>query len=264
MGSSTHAIRPETASGSQSRIETPFALGNKMTAEVAHLQARPTVSLPVSLQWLMLRRRVITKLKRGLYHRVARYGLCRDLALPLEKPSAKIPIAVRPLQVADLTYLLSRNTEDIDERLEIASRIAFVEKGARGGFVAIDTRNNTPCYTQWLLGARNNDFIRTLGGFPELEQHQALLENAYTPPAYRGLGIMSEAMALIAEHAGDLGARHVLTFVAIDNIASLKGCRRAGFYPDLLHHRTGLAFAMIRWDRFEKLPDGDPRRNAKF
>jgi RimJ/RimL family protein N-acetyltransferase len=82
---------------------------------------------------------------------------------------------------------------------------------------------------QWLLGVRDNDFIARLGGFPALEADQALLENAYTPPAFRGLGIMPAAMAAIAEHASELGARYVLTFVDQHNIASLKGCQRAGF-----------------------------------
>jgi RimJ/RimL family protein N-acetyltransferase len=48
------------------------------------------------------------------------------------------------------------------------------------------------------------------------------------------LGIMSAAMALIAERATEVGARHVLTFVDQHNIASLKGCQRAGFHPQRL------------------------------
>ncbi len=75
---------------------------------------------------------------------------------------------------------------------------------------------------------------------------------------------MSAAMALIAERATDIGARHVLTFVGDINIASLKGCQRAGFNPRMLHHRTVLGFGMITQDRFETLPEGDPRRTAKF
>ena len=140
----------------------------------------------------------------------------------------------------------------------------FLAKGAHNGFVAIDQRNGAPCYVQWLFGARDNAFVSQLKGFPVLAPHQALLENAYTPPAYRGFGIMSAAMALIAERAADIGARHVLTFVGLDNIASLKGCQRAGFNPLILHRATRLGFGMIRRDRFEELPQGDPRRTAKF
>jgi RimJ/RimL family protein N-acetyltransferase len=38
-------------------------------------------------------------------------------------------------------------------------------------------------------------------------------------------------MSRIAERARDIGAQHVITFVARRNVASLKGCERAGFAP---------------------------------
>ncbi|MBX9847196.1 MAG: GNAT family N-acetyltransferase [Xanthobacteraceae bacterium] len=209
--------------------------------------------------------RVGGRLRLGLSAKFRRYGLRRDLTLFFENPVAKISIAIRPLQSRDLASLFaSNNASDSAERLEIAWRRAFVDKGARGGFVAVDSRNDLPCYVQWLFGARDNEFIRKLGGFPPLQSDQALLENAYTPPAYRGLGIMSAAMALIAERAIDLGAHEVQTFVDEHNIASLKGCQRAGFHPHLLHYRTRLCFGLITRDSFGRLPDDDPRRSTKF
>ena len=210
--------------------------------------------------------RVAGRLRLGLYAEQKRYGLGRDLAVPLEPPNAKIPITVRPLEDADLPALFAHEVadDDIAERLEVAWRHAFIEKGARGGFVAIDSGNGTPCYVQWLLGSRDNGFIAKLGGFPALAAHEALLENAYTPPAFRGLGIMAAAMALIAARAADFGASHVLTFVAAGNIASLRGCQRAGFHPEIVHHRTNFCFGTIRRDRFEALPAGDPLRTAHF
>jgi RimJ/RimL family protein N-acetyltransferase len=214
-----------------------------------------------------LQSRIAGRIQLGLCSKSARYGLRRDLSLPLEKPSAKIPISVRALVDADLGTLLPLYNDgkgDRRERMEIAWRRAFIAKGAEGGFVAVDSRTNTPCYMQWLLSSANNAFIRRIGGFPQLEEHEALLENAYTPPAYRGLGIMAEAMALIAERAVELGARHVLTFVDQRNIASLKGCQRAGFYPHMFHHRIQMGFGLVKHDKFEKFPDRDPRRDARF
>lgn len=236
-----------------------------MTAEAAQLSA--DTGFTFSDRLTQIRTRVNGRLKLGLYAKmITRYGLCRDLALSIEKPSAKIPITVRPLQDCDLASLFSFDIgqSNLSERQEVAWRRTFIDKGARGGFVAIDERSQTPCYVQWLLSSQDNDFIRKLGGFPAIEPHEALLENAYTPPKYRGLGIMSAAMALIAERATVIGARHVLTFVEEHNIASLKGCQRSGFYPQMLHHRTRLGFGLINRDHFERLPDGDPRRTAKF
>ena len=74
----------------------------------------------------------------------------------------------------------------------------------------------------------------------------------------------SAAMALIAERADDIGARHVLTFVEQNNIASLKGCQRSGFFPDLLHRQVRLGFGVFRRDSFAKLTNDDPRRTKKF
>ena len=235
-----------------------------MTAEAVQLHVREGAALHSRLA--QLRTRLAGRFNLGLYATHTRYGLRRDLAIPIAKPNAKIPISVRPLEHRDVSSLFFNGgaEHDLAERLEVAWRLAFIDKGARGGFVAIDGRSETPCYVQWLFGARDNDFIHKLGGFPPLAADEALLENAYTPPAYRGLGIMSAAMALIAKRAADFGARYVLTFVGEDNIASLKGCQRAGFHPHLLHHRTSFCFGVVRRDRFETLPDGDPRRTAKF
>jgi len=212
-----------------------------------------------------LRIRIVGRLRLGLYSRSTRYGLCRDLGVPIEKPNAKIPIDVRPATETDLRSLLSLDeSQDIEDRLEIAWRRAFADKGAKRCFVAIDQRDGAPCYMQWLFNAADNEFIQRLGGFPLLQPHEALLENAYTPAKYRGLGIMSAAMARIAERAADIGASHVITFVDEHNIPSLKGCQRAGFNPHMLHHRTRLLFGLIKGDDFETLAGADPRRTQRF
>jgi GNAT superfamily N-acetyltransferase len=210
--------------------------------------------------------RLAGRWKLGFHAEQTRYGLLRDVSQKFTAPAAKIPLAVRPLYDRDLPALFGHAgpESELGERLEVAWRHAFIDKGARGGFVAIDERSDTPCYVQWLLAPRDNALIAKLGGFPQLADGEALLENAYTPPAYRGLGVMAAAMAQIAKRAGDFGASNVLTFVATDNIASLKGCQRAGFYPHLLHRRTRLGFGLVTRDRFETLPEGDPRRSAKF
>ena len=235
-----------------------------MTAQATHLDTRPR---PPLSDWLAGKSaRVSGRLKLGLHTTLTRYGLNRDLAVPIVNPAAKIPIEVRRLEPRDVAALLSYDAAaaSAQEKGEVAVRRNFLAKGAQNGFVAIDQRNGAPCYVQWLFGARDNAFVSQLKGFPVLAPHQALLENAYTPPAYRGFGIMSAAMALIAERGADIGARHVLTFVGLDNIASLKGCQRAGFNPLILHHSTRIGYGTIRRDRFELLPEGDARRTARF
>lgn len=233
----------------------------------AEAKSLPTHAAPDLGAWLAKQRiRLAGRLQLGLHSEVTRYGLRRDLTLPLEHPKAKIPISVRELAEADLDSLLS--VEDAqgnaEESLEITRRRAFVEKGIERCFVAVDERDGKACYMQWLIDAPDVEPIRHSGNFPSLAPGEALLENAYTPVKYRGLGIMSAAMAMIAERASDIGARYVLTFVDDRNIPSLKGCQRSGFYPHLLHRQVQKAFGLIKRNSFETLAENDPRRNLKF
>jgi RimJ/RimL family protein N-acetyltransferase len=208
--------------------------------------------------------RISGRVGLGVYRRSLRYGLCRDLHTTIQNPTAKIPIAIRPMLPADLPLLLSPEQPNGRERLEATRRRAFADRRPTGCFVAVDQRDGTPCYMQWLLGPADNPFIRQMGGFPDLHDHEALLENAYTPIAYRGLGIMSAAMALLAEKADTFGADHVLTFVEHDNVASLKGCQKAGFFPHLLQCRLQIGYGLFARDRFELLAENDPRRTLSF
>jgi RimJ/RimL family protein N-acetyltransferase len=209
--------------------------------------------------------RIAGRLKLGLKYDVTRYGLRRDLEVPFAAPKAKIAITVRPLRADDLPKLLRVTPETSPEdRMEITWRRAFAERHMKGGYVAVDARDGSPCYVQWLFGAEDNEFVAGLGGFPRLAPDEALLENAYTPASHRGLGIMPAAMSLIAEQATSLGARYVTTFVEVGNIPSLKGCQRCGFAPDILHNMTRFAFGQFRRDTYERLPDGDPRRTPTY
>jgi hypothetical protein len=161
------------------------------------------------------------------------YGLRRDLQAPHETPAAKIPISVRPLVDADVEHILDLHAEvGTAERWERQKRVGLLERGIGRPFVAVDAHDD-PCYVQWLFGADENDEVRDFfhGLFPTLAADEALLEGAFTPVRHQGQRIMSAGMSMIAEKAADLGARHVMTFVGVDNIASLKGCERAGFLP---------------------------------
>lgn len=215
-----------------------------------------------SVKIMHLRARVASRLKLGPFWQATRFGLRRDLRIPLERKPAKIPISVREALPADLSSsLLAGAGDDPAETLEIARRLDFAKKQSGQCFIAIDESNGLPCYMQWLIGPED---AQRLGGFPPLAPNEALLENAYTPVSYRGLGIMAEAMALIAERALDWRCRYVLTFVEQDNIGSLKGCQRAGFDLHMHHHRTRIGFGLIKRDRFETLAEKDLRRKTRF
>jgi len=202
---------------------------------------------------------------QGLYHMLLRklhqtwvsYGLRRDLALEHTTPESQIPITIRELQDRDIPQLFgaSRRAAGRKERLEVEHRFAHLAERIPTCFVAVDERSGAPCLMQWLMLADQNERIKSFfrGRFPTLRPDEALLENAYTPPEYRGKGIMSAAMSLVAEQARNHGCRYVITFVSKDNTASLKGCAKAGFHPFLVRHDSHTLFHLIRSRRFEAL-----------
>ena len=78
--------------------------------------------------------RLAGRWKLGVYAELTRYGLLRDIAHNFAAPAAKIPLAVRLLADRDLPALFGHAGagSDLAERLEVAWRHAFIEKGARG------------------------------------------------------------------------------------------------------------------------------------
>lgn len=207
---------------------------------------------PVS-QLTQLRRRIAGRLEQGFYSEFRGYGLHRDLDQKVEKSQAKIPLYVRPLKEDDLDILLPSDADlEPSEKQQIVWRRHFYKKVPRGCMVAVDGRNDTPCYMQWLIGSDDNPLLKRFKCFPR-QKKMALLEQAYTIPSHRGLGIMSAAMAEIAEHATSLGARYVVTFVDQNGAASLKACKRAGFEPYLSHRRTQLGYGTIVRNNFQRI-----------
>lgn len=202
------------------------------------------------------------RLRTGPYKTYLGYGLRRDLNAPLVAPQAKIPIEVREFRDSDAQDLLAGNA-DPKEQWEVDWRREVVAMRLPTCYVAVDQRNGTPCYMQWLTGAEHNGRLAAVGPFPTLERDEALLENAFTPPAYRGMGIMSAAMAMIAERGRDIGARFVITFVDFDNAASLKGCERAGFFPYVVRRQTQYGFGLVRTVDFEPLDTAPGRSRSE-
>jgi GNAT superfamily N-acetyltransferase len=178
--------------------------------------------------------RVWGAVRHRLYSNSTSIGLRRDLTEPFAAPGAKVPIHVRALAPADdLSCLDVRQSgltdADVVERL---GQLRLVQSGLRTCYVAI-APDGIPCYMQWLILADESEHVQAFFGnlYPRLRADEALLEGAYTPQAYRGLGIMAAAMAQIAARAAELGVRWVITFVDESYAPARKGCERAGFRP---------------------------------
>lgn len=177
---------------------------------------------------------VARAIRNRLHSRSDAVILRRDLRVPHRAPAATIPIRVRPIAPPDHALILEGASATLsgEERWLRIARRRLLDAGFGRCFVAV-TDDDVPCYMQFLFAAADNRRIRDYfsGAFPWLQPDEALLESAYTPAAFRGRKIMPAAMSRIAEHAGDHGARSVITLVGTDNVPSLRGCAGAGFEP---------------------------------
>ena len=195
---------------------------------------------------------VADRMAKRLWSTRQAIGFRRDLAQPFVPPAAAIPIGIVELGPDELPGMLDPRLTSAGELdiLECASRRALWARHFGRCFVAT-APDGQACFVQWLFDQRDNAALARHFGdsFPSLRHDETLLEGAYTTAAFRGMRIMPAAMARIAEHGTDTGARFVHTFVGIENLPSLKGCVRAGFAPHqwrtqrlrLLSRDTGFA-----------------------
>lgn len=185
-----------------------------------------------SLRDADLRKELLRSARHRLRSDDLSYGLKRDLESPHVAPEALIDITVRRIRESDVPEILGTDDDSLtsEEKWDRVRRAQLMESGAGACFVAV-TSEDVPCYVQWLFTHADNEFVQSYfpSSFPRLDRDTALLEDAFTPAAFRGQRIMSAAMSQIAEQAEPLGARYVITFVGVGNTASIKGCNRAGF-----------------------------------
>ena len=80
-----------------------------------------------------------------------------------------------------------------------------------------------------------------------------MLEGAYTFTEFRGKKAMSDGMWQLLAIARDEGYASALTYVADDNVPSLRGCAAVGFVPDHAH----LSVRRLTRRRTDRLPVDD-------
>ena len=85
--------------------------------------------------------------------------------------------------------------------------------------------------------------------YPALKLDEILLEGAYTFCRYRRMAVMADGMAQLLRIARAQGGRAAFTYVASDNVRSLRGCASVGFVLDHVRMNTrhlGLRSSLVR------------------
>jgi hypothetical protein len=131
------------------------------------------------------------------------------------------------------------------EYLEVLLRAAMCDRGVETLYVA-DGPDGAPVYAQWLITSENQHLLHAQkpGRYPNLGPGEVLVEGAYTFVQYRRTGVMVDGMAQLLYTARDQGAKTAFTYVAPDNLASLRGCGVVGFLLD--HVRTNVRRLGVR------------------
>ena len=174
----------------------------------------------------------LSHLSGQIFHRYALRGLQKNL----QTNNALVPCEVRySLKLAsdkDMQEMLEMAvSEGKDSAYELIGRKLFYDSGFRDCYVARSADTNELCFVQWMISPK--DCLGLDPGFknmlPKLEQQDLWMENSYTFKKYRGKKLYPSVLVELAEIARNKGFKRIFTYVREDNIASIKGCERAGF-----------------------------------
>jgi hypothetical protein len=183
-------------------------------------------------------RELVGRLAKLMYSTSESYVLRRDLSVPLvPRPEAKVPISIRPLEPRDLPQIERERPEGL--------LMGVIRTGLKQCYVAL-TEGQEVCFLQWLITPEQRDQIMSIR-FREMHMFDydtVMLEFSYTFKRFRGLGIMAPVVAWVAEQ--DKRARWAVTYVDRANVPSLRGCRRAGFYPSLVTNDRWRFFRLVQ------------------
>jgi len=162
-------------------------------------------------------------------------GLRCDLrtALQLPAPAAKIPVDMQPWAGGDAFAAEAALVQD-EDALEVYARQKMLAAGIQTAYVSLGP-GGAPAYIQWLVSAATQAPIHALyeGRYRRaLAPGEFLLEGAYTFTQHRGQGTMAAAQHQLLQKAAAAGGHTIFTYVASDNIPSLRGCAKVGFVAD--------------------------------
>jgi hypothetical protein len=168
--------------------------------------------------------------KKKIYSTEMAFGFKLDLEQEIKKRRALVPISIRVSRPEDDIYFLDNKTTGLIEKLETC-------------YVAT-TKDGTPCFRGWLIDASQNKKLRQFWGdtFPALKHDEMLIENVFTNPKFRGLGIFPAALGQISEKAKNFDARYTISFGEIGNKNTTRSMAYAGFKPYILRKVDWLLF----------------------
>ena len=164
-------------------------------------------------------------------------GLRADLSLLPDRKPARLPVEMRPVDLAGFRgFETERGRAGSADLKQLLLRERYRLHGVTTLYVA-ETSGHRPIYCQWIV--RPSEMAVLDSCVPDTYEHlggdEVMLEGAYTFTDFRGKKAMSDGMWQLLAIARDEGYASALTYVADDNVPSLRGCAAVGFTPDHAH-----------------------------
>jgi RimJ/RimL family protein N-acetyltransferase len=166
------------------------------------------------------------------------FCLVCDLTKLPPAPQAKVPTVMQPFDLASFAgfeeeFALVEGADAV----EVYARENLRQAKVQTAYLARDPQG-APMYVHWLItpGTQNGLHLFQPDRYRHLGVDEGLIEGAYTFSKFRGLGLMAASQHQLLERARAQGLKRVWTYVAVDNVPSLKGCARVGFVPDHVRH----------------------------
>ena len=169
------------------------------------------------------------------------FGFRRDLNVEIKEPKVLMPTSIREFIDEDQQYFKDNPNNGLIMKFDTC-------------YVAIN-KNSVPCSRLWLIDSSQNKKLKEIwkGNFPELQKDEMLIENVFTVPKFRGMGIVSGFMHEISKKAKTLGMNYVITFGAVKNDNTTRAFAYAGFNPFVL--RRVKWFLFKKSVTYEEIPD---------
>lgn len=172
------------------------------------------------------------QLRRQIYSKATFLGLEKRLDTNWVDLPCRLQYHLLPASEDDIEEMLEKARDEGSESVhELLQRKWFYDCGFHDCYVGRTAYAGELCYIQWLVSRKDSEAVNS--GFqsrlPSLKEDEILIENAFTFQKYRGNGVYPSALIRLAESSRGKGFKRMLVYVKEDNIASLKGCEKAGF-----------------------------------
>jgi hypothetical protein len=159
------------------------------------------------------------------------YVLHKNIDSPVQIIKIRKNVSVVTVDDDDFdTLVQSVKTLDVKMKRELVGRLIFYRSGLKNCYAA-KTKEGEIAYIQWIIFPSENEILREQYSslFYPLKQGQVMIENVFTFPKFRGIGLLPHVMGLLINKASEAGYKIAVTYIRADRISSLNEAIIMGF-----------------------------------